>query len=419
MPVLALGVSYRRAPLALLERLAFPSDSLPKAYHHLTNTDGIRGGVLLSTCNRVEVYADVEAYHGGFQAVKRFLSEAREIAPEELGDPLYSHYEDQAAEHLFSVAAGMDSMVLGEPQILSQVRQAYKTAEAEGTTGPLLRELFRRAIRAGRRVRSETELGASPGAFVEAGAAMAGQALGGLGGKTVLIVGAGKMSELAASLLGEVAGSITVLGRRRERAERLAHAVKGSAGTMTEIEGALHRADLVVSATNSARAVIRSDAVERAMRHRENPLFVIDLAVPRDADPDIAGIEGVSLVDIEGLRASVHRADASEVERARLIVGEEVGRFAAWRRASRLAPVIQAVFDRGERIRRGELDRLRARLSGLTEEQRAAVETATKALVSKLLHRPVTRAKELYDRGESTDRLLADLFELEPPPPPE
>jgi hypothetical protein len=180
MPILALGVSHRRASIELLERLALGKDEFAKAYHRLQQTEGVRGAVILSTCNRVEVFADVDAYHGGFQALKGFLSESRDVPPEELSEPLYSHYEDQAAAHLFSVAAGLDSMVLGEPQILSQVRQAYKTAEVEGTAGPVLQALFRRAIRTGRRARTETAIGASPSAFVDAGARLAERIAAGL-----------------------------------------------------------------------------------------------------------------------------------------------------------------------------------------------------------------------------------------------
>src|ERR671937_2706406 len=171
MPVLALGVCHRRAPVELLERLSFGADDLTKAYHHLTRTDSVRGAVILSTCNRVEVYAEVDAYHAGFQALKGFLTDSREVPADEFAEPLYSHYEEQAAEHLFSVAAGLDSMVLGEPQILVQVRQAFRAAEAEAAAGPVLAQLFRRAVRAGRRARSEPAIGASPAAFGQAGAA--------------------------------------------------------------------------------------------------------------------------------------------------------------------------------------------------------------------------------------------------------
>src|SRR6266705_756156 len=183
MPILSLGVSYRRASVELLERLSFVHDDLPKAYRRLMDEPEISGAVILSTCNRVELYAEVASYHAGFLALKRFLSESREIGTDEFAEPLYSHYEDDAAEHLFEVAAGIDSVVLGEPQILSQVRQAYRRAEAEGATGPVLGRLFRSAVRAGKRARAETAIGASPAGFIEAGATLAEEALGPLRGR--------------------------------------------------------------------------------------------------------------------------------------------------------------------------------------------------------------------------------------------
>src|SRR5919106_3878679 len=191
MPILCLGISYRHAPVELLERLAVGDDEYPKAYRHLTSMDSVREGVILSTCNRVEVYAEVEGYHQGFQDLKRFLSESREVDVDAFAEPLYAHYEDHAAEHVFSVAAGLDSMVLGEPQILAQVRAALRTAEAEEATGPSVSALFRHAVRAGRRVRAETGIGASPAAFVEAGAGLAAEHLGGLEGRSGGGVGAG------------------------------------------------------------------------------------------------------------------------------------------------------------------------------------------------------------------------------------
>ena len=199
MPILALGVSFRRAPVELLERLAFGTDDYPKAYGRLRDDlDSVQEAVVLSTCNRVEVFGEVSSYHAGFLDLKRFLAESREVPAEEFGEPLYSHYEDQAAEHLFSVAAGIDSMVLGEPQIFAQVRDAYRRAESERATGPVLSALFRGAVRAGRRVRSETAIGTAPSGFVEAGAALAERDLGGLRDRAVAIVGAGAMATLAA-----------------------------------------------------------------------------------------------------------------------------------------------------------------------------------------------------------------------------
>ena len=418
MPILALGVSYRRAPVELLERLAFGTDDLPKAYHHLTGQESVRGAILLSTCNRVEVFADVDAYHTGFQALKSFLSDSREVSPAEFAEPLYSHYEEQAVEHLFSVAAGLDSMVLGEPQILSQVRQAYVAAEQEAVTGPVLQALFRRAIRVGRRARAETAIGASPAAFVEAGAGLAADALGGLDGRHLLVVGAGQMSELAVRhLRARGIGEVRVLARSPERAEAMVRRAGGRSGPLTRMRRALVSADVVVSATGAAGIVIDLDSVRGALARRGGrPLFVLDLAMPRDVDPEVAGLAGVVLANIDHLRSVVHRSEEDdEVDKVRALVSEEVARFTAWRRAAELAPLIQQLYQRAERIRHAELERARRRLAGLSQQEREAVEAATRAIVAKLLHGPVVRAKELQDAGDVRARLLAELFDLKPP----
>jgi glutamyl-tRNA reductase len=417
MPVLALGVSHRHAPIDLLERLAFGPEDLSKAYHHLTALDSVGGAVLLSTCNRVEVYAEVDAYHAGFQALKGFLTDSREVPAEEFGEPLYSHYEDQAAEHLFSVAAGLDSMVLGEPQILAQVRQAFRAAHAEDATSPALSQLFRRAARSGRRARTETAIGASPAAFVHAGGTLAERALGGLAGARVLIVGAGTMSELAVAVLRERGvGPVVVLARKEERGRRLAATVGGEAREMDRLQESLASADLVVSATGATAMVVGRDEVEAAQAARaDRPMFLLDLAVPRDVDPEAASVPGVELANIEDLRDVVVRAPEAEVDLVRAIVAEEVAGFRAWRRSVRLAPVIQGIYDRGEHVRAVQVERLRARLGSLSDEEFAAVEAATRAIVAKLLHGPVTRAKA-GDVQEARAAALADLFGLDLPP---
>ncbi|HEV2907124.1 MAG TPA: glutamyl-tRNA reductase, partial [Actinomycetota bacterium] len=286
MPILALGVSFRRAPVALLERLTFGDDDYAKAYHHLSGLEPIRESVILSTCNRVEVYAEIPRYHEGFQEMKRFLSESRDVPVEEFVEPLYSHYEDQAAEHLFSVAAGIDSMVIGEPQILSQVRAAVRRAEAEGAAGPALSALFRRAVRVGKRARLETAIGASPSAFVEAGAGLAASHLGGLEGRSLLVIGAGKMGELAIrSLQRRGIRKVRVLNRSLERAARVASRIGAEFGPLDELGKGLAEADLVVASTGSTGVVVTHEAVKGAIAGGKRSLFLLDLGVPRDVDP--------------------------------------------------------------------------------------------------------------------------------------
>ena len=418
MPVLALGVSYRRAPVELLERLAIPEEEEPKAYRRLEGLDGIGGSVVLSTCNRVEVYAEVPLYHQGFQDLKRFLTEHTEVPVDELVEPLYAHYEDHAAEHLFSVAAGLDSMVLGEPQILAQVRAAVRRAEAEDVAGPALADLFRRAVRTGRRVRAETGVGASPAAFVEAGADLAAEYLGGLNGRSVLLVGAGEMGSLAArTLRARGVGDVTVLSRRPERAEALARRIQGRSGRLEDLESFLAEPDVVVTSTGASRTVIGVEAIRRSRPNGE-ARFLLDLAVPRDVEPGARRLPGVALADIDDLREVVarRRGDVTdEVRTAREIVAEETRRYAVARRTARLAPLIEALHARGEEIRAEEVRRLGVRLEALPERDREAIEMVTRRIVRRLLHDPVVRLKDLSGRGagEPTARTVAELFGIE------
>jgi glutamyl-tRNA reductase len=422
MPVLALGVSYRRAPVELLERLSFSDDERPKAYRRLLEMEAVGEAVIVSTCNRVEVYSEVVSYHTGFLDLKRFLSESREVSADDFADPLYSHYEDEAAEHLFGVAAGIDSMVLGEPQILTQVRQAYREAEREGAAGRMLSTLFRAAIRTGRRARAETSIGASPAGFVEAGAAMAERALGGLAGGSAVVVGAGAMARLAVEHLRDRgAGTIKVLSRNADRARRLAAGAGSDAAGLDRLATAMADADLVISSTGAAGVVIGIDAVREAMSRdgrAGRPLFLLDLAVPRDIDRSVVEVPGVVLSDIDDLReylAERSSGAVQEVEQVRAIVSQEVARFVAWRRSTRLAPLIQALRDRGAEIQAAELARVAPRLSALSDREREAVQALAQGIVAKLLHEPIVRVKELSGpgSGDSMARALAELFGLD------
>jgi glutamyl-tRNA reductase len=423
MPILALGVSYRRAPVELLERLAFGADDYPKAYRRLRELDSVQEAVLLSTCNRVEVFGEVSSYHAGFLDLKRFLSESREVPAEEFAEPLYSHYEDDAAEHLFSVAAGIDSMVLGEPQIFAQVRQAYRRAGAEQAAGAVLSALFRGAVRAGRRVRGETAIGAAPSGFVEAGAALAERALDGLSGRAVVVVGAGAMATLAAKHLRERSvESITVLSRNPHRGAALAGKVDGTSLPLSAIPTAVGRADLVVSSTGASGTVIATEMIRQALGSRtsDRPLFILDLAVPRDVPPEVAQVPGVRLADLDDLRDLVSARNASvvdEVTRAREIIDEEVRRFTVWRRAAKLSPLIQALREHGASIEAAELARIAPKLAGLSPKEREAVESLAQGIVSKLLHQPIVTIKKRAGSGpgENLAQAVAELFGIEAP----
>ena len=417
MAVLTLGVSFRRAPLELLEQLAFTDNDLAKTYRRALDQEGVGEAVILSTCNRVEITADVASYHGGFLALKRLLAEAHGVDPEALAEPLYSHYEQDAADHLFAVAAGLDSMVLGETQIHAQVREALRRAEREHAAGPRLTALFHAASRAGRRVRAETGLGAAPDAFVALGADLAAGTLGGLEGREAVVVGAGQMAALAVKhLRRRGVGGVRILNRSLEHARALAERSNAAHGDLDELPAALAGADLVVSATGAAGVVIAAGSVGE--RHGR-PLALVDLAVPRDVDPAVGTLPDVALIDIVSLRERLSELDertAEEIARAHEIVAEEVRRYVVRRRSDALAPIIRALRARGEEIMRTELARVGSRLEDLTPDERAAVEQLAHGIVAKLLHDPIVALKERSEPGTegAHTRLLADLLGIEP-----
>jgi glutamyl-tRNA reductase len=421
MAILNLGISYRRAAIELLERLAFTDDDLAKAYRRVLDADAIEEAVILSTCNRVEVYASVPSYHAGFQAVKRFLAEAREVDPDELAEPMYANWEREAADHLFAVASGLDSMVVGESQIGSQVRESLRRADGEGAVGNVLKGLFHAAGRAGRRVRSETALGAAPDAYVSIGTDLADEVIGGVTGRSALVIGAGQMASLAVKHLRQRGvGPVRILNRSVERARALAQRIDADHGELDALPDALAQADLVISATGAAATVIDADLVRDALRGRSGrPLVLVDLAVPRDVDPAVGELPAVHRIDIAALRerVAIHgEATAEEIARGHAIVAEEVRRFVVRRRADELAPLIRAIRERGDQIVRGELDRQAARLSGLSAEERAAVEALARGIAAKLLHDPIVELKERSDPGteRAHARLLAELLGIDP-----
>jgi len=417
MPVLALGISFRHAPIDLLERLAFGDDDLVKAYRRVEDDESVDGAVILSTCNRVEVYGTVASYHAGFLALKRLLAETRGVAEVELSEPLYAHWERDAAEHLFAVAGGLDSMVLGETQIQSQVREALRSAAREGTADANLTGLFHAAARAGRRIRQETSIGAAPDAFVRLAVDHAEGELGGIEGRRAVVVGAGTMAALTVKHLRQRGiGPVRILNRSLQHARSLAERTGADHGDLAALPEALTQTDLVISATGAIGTVVHADVVRSARDGRASPLVLIDLAVPRDVEPEAGELDGVALIDVEALRARAPEGDDATVAQARVIVEEEVRRFVVRRRGDELAPLIRAIRRRGDAVLRGELDRFASRLASLTPDERDAVEGLASAIVAKLLHDPIVALKERSEPGSGREhaRLLAELLGLDP-----
>ncbi len=422
MGILGLGISFRRAPVDLLERLAFTDDDLTKAYRFALDQPGVEEAVILSTCNRVEVYGAVASYHAGFLGLKRVLLEPHGVGAEELADPLYSHWERDAADHLFSVAAGLDSMVLGETQIHAQVREALRRSTTESAAGTTLTGVFHAASRAGRRVRQETSLGAAPDAFVALGADLASDALGDLEAREVVVIGAGQMAALAVKHLHRRGvGPIRILNRSLEHALALAERTNAQHGDLEALPAALASADLVVSATGAAGHVVRASDVTEAMTARDGrPLVLVDLAVPRDVDPDAAAVPNVTVFDIAALRERIatHSPEtADDLARARDLIDEEVRRWVSRRRGDDLAPVIKALRQHGESVIQAELDRVRSRLADLDADERQAVDVLVRGVAAKLLHDPIVGLKERIDPAQEREvaLLLAQLLGLPEP----
>lgn len=419
MSVLVLGLNHKTAPVSLLEQLAVPPEQLPKALAALVSKPSVTEAVVLSTCNRVEAYVHVARYHAGMGDVRNFFCEWAGLAPEQFVDATYDFYDEGAAEHLFAVTAGLDSMITGERQIQLQVKQAFVDAEGQQAAGRVLQALFRRALRVGKRVRAETGVSRGASSMVDVGLEAAEEPLGTLDGRSVLVVGAGKMGGMVASRLATRVASLQVANRSEDKRRRLADRVGATELRFGELAQGLASADFVVCSTGAGAPVIDRDAVAAAMSERaDRPLVLLDLAVPRDIDPGCADVPGVTLLDIEDVRdlAAAHQSTGlrDEVGKARRIVADEAERFGAWTRSVRIEPTISALRGRAEQVRADELDRFAGRLSGLDEREREAVEALSKGIVNTLLHEPTVRLKEIADarNGEFYAAALRELFHL-------
>jgi glutamyl-tRNA reductase len=426
MSVVVVGLNHRTAPVGLLERLTIADERLPKALHHLSTFDHVLEAVVLSTCNRVEVYAAVSKFHAGTQDLRNFLSEFCHVAPEDFADHLYSYHDEAAIRHLFRVAAGIDSMVLGESEILGQVRRAFQSATDEAMVQRVLGAAFRKALRVGKRVRTETYIGHNPVSISSAAVELARKAWPGetLAGKRVSIVGAGKMGRLAAQALRSAgARDVTVVNRSEERGQGLAELFDATARPWSELADALASSDIVICSTTAPVPVLDKALIESVMavRGTASPLFVVDIAVPRDVDPAAKDVPGVVLRDIDDLRGVVETNLGSrldEVGHVEEIVTGELEKLMEWERATEIAPTIAALVARGDDIRITETERVRRQLGALSDEQRRAVELLTHRIVAKLLHPPLEKAKDLASskQGHLYLTALRELFELDDEP---
>ncbi len=432
MSVLVVGLNHRSADFALLERLAVPVDEHRKALRALIGLEHVLEATVLSTCNRVEVYANVSRFHPGLHEVLTWLAARADIDPHLLEFAHYAYYDDRAAAHLFSVASGIDSLIIGERQIALQVRQAGTIAREEGTSGRVLRRLFDQAVHVSRRTRGETDIDRGASSIVDVGLDVAARRWGGsLAGRTVLVIGAGTIGALTgARLVSEGAGRVLIRNRSPEKADRLAARLGGETVSEGGLRDALAAADLVVCCSGASMPLIDVDLVTEVLRRRAEdadrspgvvdsdtpPLVLLDLAMPRNVEVACGTLPGVTLVDLDAVRAVADTTVTGRtVDAVRDIVEEEAGRFLAWLRSARIEPTIRALRERAEEVRAGELARNAGRLGDLDPRQREAVEALTQGIVNTLLHAPTVRLKGLADKGgaEHYAGALRELFDLD------
>jgi glutamyl-tRNA reductase len=417
--VVAIGLNHRTVSLDLLERMTLDAGRIPKILSDLCARDHLTEAVVLSTCNRTEVYAVAERFHGAYGDIRDALAEASFLAPDEFSDHLYAHYDADAVRHLFSVAAGLDSAVLGESEILGQVKDAWVHAQSESASGPVLNLLFRHAVETGKRARTETTISHHTTSISQAAVAMAVDRLGRLDGRKVLVLGAGEMGEgMATSLLGAGAGEVMVANRTWDRAVEVADRVGGRAIRLVDLGTTLADVDLLLTSTGASSLMVEHVDLASAMTDRpDRPLLIVDIAVPRDVDPAAADLPGVTLLDMTDLRRFAEvglRGRQGEVSAVRAIVEDEVVRFVETRSAREAAPLVADLRSRAEAARRLELDRYRSRLAHLDERDLETIEALTRGMLAKVLHDPTVRLKDAAGtpRGDRLADSLRELFDL-------
>jgi glutamyl-tRNA reductase len=402
MHLFLLGVSHKTAPVDVRERLDFSSRDLGAAVEALATRPSAAESVVLSTCNRSEIYVASENPERAREDIVAFLSHYHSLPPESFAPHLFAFGDEAAAKHLFRVAAGLDSLVVGEPQILGQVKDAFETAAGRRCTGPMLSKLFHWSFGVGKRVRTETALGEGAVSISFAAVALARKIFGRLEGRRVLVIGAGEISSLTAEhLRSQGVGEMVITSRTTAHAETLASTVGGTAAPWDDVTALLHTADIVVTATGSQRPILTRAQVETTTgRHRPDPLFIIDLAVPRDVEPSVGDIEQVFLYNVDDLQSIVQEnlsRRTREIAHAETIVAEELLKFATWQRSRGAVPTVVALRQRFDAIRRSELQRLDGKLAGLSPDARARVDEVTRLIVEKLLHEPTEQLKALPD----------------------
>ena len=421
MSVVVLGLSHRSAPMSLLEAAALDPGCAAALAAVVGDGANVKEAVVLATCNRVEIYAVAETFHGAVTEIGDALAAAAGVPLEVLREHLYVHYEDRAIAHLFSLACGLDSMAVGEGQILGQLRTALRSAQRREQVGPTLNTLFQQALRVGKRAHAETGIDTVSVSMVEAGLRYSADVRGPLADTRVLVVGAGSMSSLAATTISRLGSAgLVIINRTLAKAEHLAAATGGRALPLQDLELALSQADLVISCTGAVGHVITADLLKTAAVARTGgPQVLIDLGLPRDVAPDVADLPGVQVVGLAelGEALAVDASFAPHVKAVRDLVVAEVAEYLQYRRAHEVAPTVAALRSRAAAVVAAELSRLDQRLpEDLSQNTRAEIQLAVHRVVEKLLHTPTVRVKELAGDGHAGDytQALRELFDLDP-----
>jgi glutamyl-tRNA reductase len=419
MSIVVLGVNYHTSPVTLLEKVMIPVPAMSSALRDLSEHSDIREVVILSTCNRTEVYAVAERFHSAHADILEFLCATSGLSADEIAPHLYSQYDEEAVVHLFEVTAGIDSAVLGETEIVGQVRDAWDFAMKQGTSRSTLNLLFRYALESGKRARTETGISRSTASVAHAAVEMSEEILGTLQGKRVLVVGAGEMGEGVAGALSRAGTeSITVLNRTAARAQVLATKIGALVADFSNLESELGTVDVVVTCTGAGEIIIDHDLMKRVRQVHSNPVLLVDIALPRDVAASVSELPGVTLRDLDHLSEWAQRGidkRSSEVGQVRVIIGEEVDRFLLDQTQRQAAPLVAQLRRFVEDIRQAEVDRFDASLAAMTPEQRELVESISHGIINKMLHAPSVRLREAAGtpQGERLSAAVRDLFSLE------
>jgi glutamyl-tRNA reductase len=417
MSVLVVGISHKSAPVALLERLALDRDGVNTLLSDVMACDHVGEAVVVATCNRLEIYTEVDRFHGSVEEVSRQLVELAGESTTGILPHLYVHYDDGAVSHLFHVAAGLDSMAVGESQILGQTREALRRGQAQGTVGPALNVLFQQALRVGKRSRAETDIDLAAPSLVSAGLERVAGPLGGVRDKEVVVLGAGGMASLATATVARLgAAGVTVVNRSKANADRLAAQYDARPAPLSDLPSVLAGADLLITCTGASGILLDADALTSA-RPNGDPLAIVDLALPHDVDPSVASLPQVTLVTLADLADELrHSAAGHEIDGVRHIVGQEVTAFLSARRQASVTPTVVALRTMATAVVEAEIERLSARLPELDEAARNEVLQSVRRVADKLLHQPTVRVKELANEmgAVSYATALAELFALDP-----